>query len=39
MARDAPAWLDVKRLLGFFGMWGGDPRGRYADFVEACVAR
>jgi REP element-mobilizing transposase RayT len=28
-----PAWLDVQRLLGFFGMWGGEPRARYAEFV------
>ena len=30
----APAWLDVQRLLGFFGAAGGDPRQRYAEFVR-----
>jgi REP-associated tyrosine transposase len=28
-----PAWLNVERLLGFFGVWGGEPRARYAEFV------
>ena len=28
-----PAWLDVDRLLGFFGLWGGEPRARYEEFV------
>ena len=31
----APAWLDVQRLLGYFGAGGGDPRRRYAEFVES----
>jgi len=30
----APAWLDVQRLLGFFGLAGGEPRARYAEFVR-----
>jgi REP-associated tyrosine transposase len=30
----APRWLDTARLLGCFGADGGDPRRRYADFVE-----
>ncbi len=30
----APAWLDVERLLGFFGLWRGEPRERYAEFVR-----
>jgi putative transposase len=30
----APKWLDAERLLGFFGMWGGEPRARYAQFVR-----
>jgi putative transposase len=29
-----PRWLDAARLLGFFGADGGNPRRRYADFVE-----
>jgi hypothetical protein len=29
-----PRWLDAARLLGFFGADGGDPRERYADFVD-----
>ena len=29
-----PRWLDVARLLAYFGVSGGDPRRRYADFVE-----
>jgi REP element-mobilizing transposase RayT len=29
-ARAAPAWLDVARLRGYFGTWGG----RYEDFVR-----
>jgi putative transposase len=29
----APQWLDVGRLLAYFGVGGGDPRRRYADFV------
>jgi REP-associated tyrosine transposase len=29
-----PRWLAVERLLGFFGMWGGEPRARYAQFVR-----
>jgi putative transposase len=32
-----PAWLDVERLLGFFGMWGGEPRTRYQQFVGSRV--
>jgi putative transposase len=30
----APQWLDTPRLLAYFGADGGDPRRRYADFVE-----
>ena len=33
----APAWLDVPRLLGFFGMDGGEPRARYAEFVGDAI--
>ncbi len=33
LGAQAPAWLDVPRLLGFFGLDGGDPRARYAEFV------
>jgi putative transposase len=29
----APAWLDARRLLGYFGAAGGDPRRRYDEFV------
>jgi putative transposase len=29
-----PRWLDVARLLAYFGVSGGDPCRRYADFVE-----
>ena len=29
-----PAWLDSRRLLGFFGALGGDSRRRYEEFVE-----
>jgi putative transposase len=29
-----PAWLDVQRLLGYFGAAGGDPERRYAEFVR-----
>jgi REP element-mobilizing transposase RayT len=29
-----PRWLDVARLLDFFGAAGGDPRERYAAFVR-----
>jgi REP element-mobilizing transposase RayT len=29
-----PAWLDVPRLLAFFGAAGGEPRERYRAFVE-----
>jgi putative transposase len=29
-----PRWLDVPRLLEYFGVSGGDPLRRYADFVE-----
>ena len=32
-----PAWLDVERLLGFFGLWGGEPRARYEEFVGSRV--
>jgi REP element-mobilizing transposase RayT len=31
----APAWLDVDRLLWYFGANSGDPRARYRAFVEA----
>ena len=35
-----PHWLDVQRLLGYFGAAGGDPAERYARFVaEAREAR
>lgn len=30
----APTWLDHGRLLELFSGTGGDPQGRYADFVE-----
>jgi putative transposase len=30
----APRWLDVPRLLTYFGASGGHPRRRYADFVR-----
>lgn len=30
----APRWLDVARLLAYFGADGGDPRRRYVDFVR-----
>ena len=30
----SPRWLDTERLLAYFGAGGGDPRRRYADFVE-----
>jgi REP element-mobilizing transposase RayT len=30
----APAWLDVARLLAYFGASGGDPRKRYAEVVR-----
>lgn len=30
----APAWLDMRRLLGYFGAAGGDPEQRYAEFVR-----
>jgi putative transposase len=30
----APRWLDVRRLLAYFGVSGGDACRRYADFVE-----
>ena len=33
-----PEWLDVERLLAVFGMWGGDPRARYVEFVESRAA-
>jgi REP element-mobilizing transposase RayT len=33
-ANGAPWWLDVARLLSFFGAHGGEPLRRYADFVE-----
>lgn len=29
-----PAWLDVRRLLAYFGAGGGDPRERYAEVVR-----
>jgi REP-associated tyrosine transposase len=29
-----PPWLDVARLLGYFGAAGGEPRERYAEFVR-----
>jgi putative transposase len=31
----APGWLDVSRLLWFFGAAGGQSRRRYVRFVEA----
>jgi REP element-mobilizing transposase RayT len=31
----APAWLDVSRLLWYFGAAGGESRERYAKFVAA----
>jgi putative transposase len=30
----APRWLDVDRLLGYFGADGGEPRLRYLEFVR-----
>jgi REP element-mobilizing transposase RayT len=30
----APRWLDVGRLLAFFGAWGGEPRALYQAFVR-----
>ena len=30
----APAWLDVRRLLAYFGAAGGVPERRYAEFVR-----
>jgi putative transposase len=30
----APGWLDVERLLAYFGASGGDPRERYAEVVR-----
>ena len=30
-----PSWLDVPRLLSYFGQDGGDPLQRYHDFVAA----
>jgi putative transposase len=35
----APAWLAVERLLGFFGLDGGEPRARYAEFVAGQMMR
>lgn len=29
-----PEWLDVQRLLSYLRMWGGEPRRRYAEFVQ-----
>jgi hypothetical protein len=37
--RARPAWLDVQRLLWFFGGAGGESRGRYAGFVESGIER
>jgi REP-associated tyrosine transposase len=34
-ARAVPAWLDVQRLLGYFGTRGGVPRSQYVEFVAA----
>lgn len=31
----APRWLDVTRLLDYFGADGGEPRERYLDFVRS----
>src|SRR4051812_30249623 len=31
----APPWLDVARLLAYFGAAGGDARRRYLEFVDA----
>jgi len=39
LSGEAPPWLDVQRLLGFFGLWGGEPRERYADFVRSRASR
>jgi REP element-mobilizing transposase RayT len=30
----APRWLDVARLLDYFGADGGEPRQRYLDYVR-----
>jgi putative transposase len=35
LGEPGPAWLDVRRLLGFFAAWGGDGRARYADLTAA----
>jgi REP element-mobilizing transposase RayT len=37
VVQDAPGpqWLDVGRLLWYLEGLGGDPRGRYADLIEA----
>ncbi|HVL96077.1 MAG TPA: transposase [Solirubrobacteraceae bacterium] len=32
---DAPAWLDVDRLLGHLAAHGGDPRTTYRDLIAA----
>jgi putative transposase len=29
-----PAWLDVERLLAYFGAAGGEPEERYGEFVR-----
>lgn len=34
VARSAPPWLDVARLLSYLGALGGDPLQRYADLVD-----
>jgi putative transposase len=31
---EAPDWIDVSRLLSYFGSAGGDPRQRYAAMLE-----
>jgi putative transposase len=34
----SPGWLDVARLLWYFGAAGGESRGRYAHFVDSAPA-
>jgi REP element-mobilizing transposase RayT len=34
LAASAPGWLDVSRLLSYFGAAGGDAATRYSELVE-----
>jgi putative transposase len=38
-AGEAPAWLDVARLLWHFGGAGGDPRAQYGAYVADRLTR